>query len=108
VIQDRSVRLALALPIGSPREIIAAIQIVIFLLRRVGKTELDLLDRPADPSMSRQSGGPDPVLLAAVNTGISDQDARARVRLEQVVRARIERDYTRQGIVPVTYDLQLL
>jgi hypothetical protein len=102
-----SLRLALALPVGSTRSIIAATQVVIYLLRHLGKTELDLSDRAPQvpPTGTRSEVGM--TLFAAVVIE-RPPDGEARARLEQAVCERIERYYARQGISPVYYDLQAL
>jgi hypothetical protein len=106
--QDKANRAALILPVDSPPEIVAATQIVIFLVRGIGRTEMDLLEE----SELRASGGPRATGRFALLVGVTP---RARVReslsssaLEQVIRARVEREYARQGITPVEYDLQIL
>jgi len=100
-------RLALALPVGSARSIIAATQVVIYLLRHLGKTELDLSDRAPQvrPAGTRSEVG---ITLFAAVVIARPPDDEARARLEQQVRERIERYYARQGISPVYYDLQAL
>ena len=100
-------RFALALPVGSPRSIVAATQVVIFLVREVGKTELDLSDRGPrlPPATTRSVVGT--VLFAAVLAEWVLDDA-ASAHLEAEIRQRIERYYARQGIAPVYYDLQRL
>jgi hypothetical protein len=103
-----SIRFALALPIGSPRAIIAANQVVIYFVRDIGKTELDLTHRgprPAQRSMRSRVGM---VLFAAVTAERPPDDADDAARLEHRTRERVERYYARQGIVPVYYDLQVL
>jgi len=101
-------RLALALPVGSTRSIIAATQVVIYLVRYVGKTELDLSSRAPQvrPDGTRSEVGV--TLFAAVVVEQPPEDDEARVRLEGQVRERIERYYARQGITPVYYDLEAL
>lgn len=103
-----SLRFALALPVGSVRAIVAATQVVIFLVRDLGKTELDLSERGAElPSAGRRPRA-GAILLAAVVVERPPEDALPRTDLERQVRERIERAYARQGITPVHYDLQVV
>jgi hypothetical protein len=103
-----SLRLALALPVGSTRSIVAATQVVIYLVRYLGKTELDLSDRAPEvpPAGARSEVGI--ALFVAVVAERPPEADEARAGLERQVRERIERYYARQGIAPVYYDLQVL
>jgi hypothetical protein len=47
-------------------------------------------------------------LLVAANVGLAPGDIAARDRLERAVRLQVERQYARQGITNVAYDLQIL
>lgn len=101
-------RLALALPVGSPRHVLAATRVVIFLLRYLGRTQLDLVR--GDQGLA--GGGPqarrsDVLLVSAVIPRLHGDDA-ARVRLERLLRARIEHEYGQVGLRPIAYDLQFL
>src|SRR5687768_566452 len=96
------------LPVGSTRRLVAATQVVIFLVRVLGKTELDLLRRPLfspGPAMPPELAG---ILFVATTVNLRVGDPAARDRLERLVRAWVEREYARQGIAPVEYDLQLV
>jgi hypothetical protein len=86
----------------------AAARIVILLLRSFGGAELQLLPVPPRPTARRVPGGPGMILLVACNVETPALDAAAKDRLERVVRAQVERQYAREGIVPVAYDLQIL
>ena len=101
-------RVALALPVGSTRRIVAATQVVVYLVEHVGKTELDLLRLAPEPAGSAESGERRAILFVAVAVRRAPLDATATARLERDLRARIERAYARQGITPVEYDLQML
>jgi len=101
-------RLALALPIQSSRSIVAVLGIVIFLLRTVGKTELNLLEDATTAGMPRQAGDLDAVLFVAADVNLGSDDAARRAAFERVLRARVEREYSRHGIPDARYDLQLL
>lgn len=103
-----SLRFALALPVGSVRSIIAATQIVIFLVRHVGKMELDLSDRGSRPAPPEARPDVSTVLFAAVIVERPPEDADEAARLERQIRQRVERYYARHGITPVYYDLQVL
>src|SRR5262249_31407547 len=102
-----TMRLALALPVGSTRSIIAGTQAVIYLLRHLGKTQLDLSDRapPVPPAGTRSAVRITLFAAVVIEQSLDDE---TRARLEQQVRERIERYYARQGISPVYYDLQAL
>jgi len=106
--EDRANRVALILPVNSPAEIVAATQITMFLVRGIGRTEIDLLEASTTPaSIGVQAAGRFSLLVGAT--------PRARVRenlpspaLERIVRARVEREYARLGVASVEYDLQML
>lgn len=106
--QAGSLRLSLILPVGSPQALLAAAQVVFFLLRYVGRTELDLVRPPPRPAETTRSIVPGGVLFAAATTSLSPDGAPARDRFERIVRGQIERQYARQGIAPVAYELELL
>jgi hypothetical protein len=101
-------RVALALPVGSTRRIVAATQVVVHLVEHVGKVELDLLRLAPEPGVSAGSGERRAILFVAVAVRRAPLDANANARLERDLRARLERAYARQGIAPVEYDLQML
>jgi hypothetical protein len=101
-------RISLILPVGSPGQVIAATRIVIFLLRAVGRTELDLLEFRTAPRAQDTAVGVGGVLFASAAVSLRPGDAAARSRLERMVRHRVVREYARQGISPVEYDLELL
>jgi len=101
-------RIALALPVGSTRRIVAATQVVVYLVEHVGKSELDLLRLAPDPTSGPEPGERRAILFVSVAVRWAPLDATASARLERDLRTRIERAYTRQGITPVEYDLQML
>jgi hypothetical protein len=103
-----SLRFALALPVGSLRAIIAATQVVIYVVRDVGKTELDLSQRGPLPAQRIVRSRVAMVLFAAVIIERPAGDADEAARLERQIRERVERYYARQGISPIYYDLQAL
>ena len=108
VIPPDRARLALALPVRSSPGMAAAARIVIFLLRTIGSAQLHLLPVPPQPTERRLPGGPGMILLVACNVEMPALDTAAKDRLERVVRAQVERQYAREGIMPVAYDLQIL
>lgn len=101
-------RLALALPIQSWHGVIAVLSIVIFVLRTVGRAELNLLEDAASARTPRRTRGFDAVLFVAADIPIAPDDLTARAAFERMVRARVERAYRRHGMRDVRYDLQLL
>ncbi len=101
-------RLSLAVPINSSSTIVAATQIVLFLLRTIGRIELDFLQREQRPSARPLPYRLTGILLVAANMAIEPGDAEALVRLERTIRAQVERQYARHGIPGVDYDLQVL
>jgi hypothetical protein len=102
------VRLALALPLQSPRSIIAVLHLVIFLLRTVGKTELNLLEDETAARRPRRPGEISAVLFVGADIALAPDDSAGRAAFEHTLRARVEREYLRQGMRDVRYDLQLL
>ncbi len=78
-----------------------------FLIRRIGRTELDIEPAEGPPYGHAQDPGR-VVLLASATLRSRVRNAVSRGALERIVRARVEREYARQGIVPVEYDLQVL
>jgi hypothetical protein len=103
-----TLRVALALPVASVRSIIAATQLAIFLVRDLGRIELDLSERGARPAPPEARPDASTILFAAVTIERPSGDAGETARLERQIRERVERYYARQGIVPVYYDLQVL
>jgi hypothetical protein len=101
-------RPALALPVRSWRGVIAVFSIVIFVLRTVGKAELNLLEDATTTRVPRRAGDFDAVLFVAADVPIAPDDVAARAAFERLVRTRVERAYRRQGMRDVRYDLQLL
>jgi hypothetical protein len=101
------VRVALALPVSSTAHVRAATQIVAFLVQVVGKTEIDLL-RQSD--MARPAGRPGEgdFLLVAANRELSVDNGPSARPLGAIRSGWVEREYARQGIAPVGYDLQML
>jgi hypothetical protein len=78
------------------------------MLVRVGPSQLDLIWLSEDEEQKPSASGERPNTLLV---SVVPRDT-ARVldpeRLARAVRARVEREYARQGISPVEYDLQLL
>ena len=105
---ERNIRLSLVLPVGSSQAIRAATQVVLYLLRYVGRTELDMLRATPNPRSRRDQAAPGSILFVTTTTGVSLGDDVARGHLERIVRGYIERRYTRHGIMPVAYVLELL
>jgi hypothetical protein len=101
-------RVSLVLPIASRRAILAAIQVVLHLLRTM-RVELDLLRTPetGDAPPSPQPGAPGAILFV---TAVLELDAGGREALPsaQALRSFIERSYARQGIPDVEYELEIL
>src|SRR3954452_24895312 len=108
VIEANRARLALALPVRSSRGMAAAARIVIFLLRTIGSAELQLLPVPSAPTVRHLPSSAAMILLIACTVELSATDAAVKDRLERVVRTQIERNYAREGISSVAYDLQIL
>ncbi len=100
--EPASIRLALVLPVGTVRSMVAATRIVLFFLRTVTRAELSLL---LDESTSRPR---EAMLFVAANVRLAPDDRTGRARLERLVRSVVERHYARQGIRDVEYDLQIL
>jgi hypothetical protein len=101
-------RVALALPVGSTRRIVAAAQVVVYLVEHVGKTELDLFRLAPDSAAAPEPGERRAILFVAVAVRRAPLDPTASARFERDLRTRVERAYARQGITPVEYDLQML
>ncbi len=101
------VRLSLVLPVGNLRELLAASQVVLFILVEA-RVELDLLRGRGAPPQALTPGRPGAILFVAAHLGWAASDADLTARYERGLRARIERYYARQGIGAVPYDLQLL
>jgi hypothetical protein len=86
----------------------AATQVVMFLLRKGWRVELVLLQHRFGEE-SRRDPPSDPILVLLVAATVAmPADPNARLEFERELRAAIERRYTRQGVTPVYYDLQLL
>jgi hypothetical protein len=91
----------------SPRGIIAVLHLVIYLLRTVGKTELNLLEDETAAQRPRRPGELGAILFVAANLDLAPDDLEGRAAYERMLRARVEREYARQGMRDVKYDLQL-
>ena len=103
-----TVRLSLALPVYSRPSILAAMQVVIFMVRAMGRIEVDLLRYEPPGQTAPEAYALQGIVLAATNVPVAPNDPTGRSRLEQRVRARVERQYARHGIPNVDYDLQML
>jgi hypothetical protein len=104
-----SPRLSLILPIGSRGALLAASQVVLWVLRLM-RVELDLLrapDAPGAPSRSTP-GLPGTILFVAANPPWTVAESTISSEFEQALRAGIERDYARRGLSPVAYVLEIL
>jgi hypothetical protein len=98
------VRVALALPMRSAPEMAAATRIVVSLLQSTRGVELRLISRGPSALVRRLPAA----LLVASDVTLSPGDNAARARLERTVRIQIERQYARQGVLDVDYDLEIL
>jgi hypothetical protein len=98
------VRVAIGLPIRSSREVAAATRVIVFLLQTTRRVELSLVSDSPSRLLRRLPA----VLLVAANVDLPPGDLVARERLERTVRIQIERQYTRQGVVDVAYDLEIV
>jgi hypothetical protein len=101
-------RVALVLPVDSSRSTIAATRIVILLLRRADRVELNLMRTASDELASDRILPQRPVLLVGTDVDLPEGDLQARMAFEAGLRAQIARAYARQGIEPVVYDLQMI
>ncbi len=101
-------RIALILPVRSSRGAIAATGIVIGLLRSYGRVELRLTPAPTSPLGASRRAEFRQVLFVAVDLAQSSSDVAARQELEHTIRTQVERQYARQGITAVDYNLQIL
>jgi hypothetical protein len=108
VIDHLSVRIALALPLISRATMLAAMQLVIYLMRRLGRIELDLLERPPFLRAPADTRKLNATLLLSATAYLARDTEEARQELELDLRAEIERRYARGGLTSVRYDLQLL
>jgi len=99
----------LILPTGSGAALLAASQVVLWVLHLV-RVELDLLRGPAVPGAPSRStpGLPGTILFVAANLPWSLADTAMLLQFEQDLRARIERLYARRGLSPVAYQLEIL
>ncbi|HZS02714.1 MAG TPA: hypothetical protein VFE37_28640 [Chloroflexota bacterium] len=75
-----------------------------FLLESTRSIELRLVPRGQQPPARRLPAA----LLLAADVALPPGDLAARDRLERTVRLQIERQYARQGVPDVEYDLQVL
>ena len=103
-----TVRLALALPVQASPDVLAATQVVIFLLQTVGRLELDLYRFPPHLLPHRDTRGRGGILFVSGNVSLRSANALARTRLERLIRAQVERQYARYGTRPVDYDLEIV
>ena len=100
----RELRVSLALPLDSPQRIRAAIDIIAFLLRSM-RVELELLNRGY--AAAERTSVP-PIILVAGNLPVMHFDTQTAPRAERALGVRIERIYARHGVVPASFDLQIL
>ena len=102
-------RVSLILPVGSSRAGIAAIRVVLYLLRTV-RVELDLLRGPAaeEAALPSQAGSPGAVLFVRAISEAPDGSPISEPDFERGLRSHIERSYRRLGIGPVEYELEIL
>jgi hypothetical protein len=98
---DAQTRVALALPVRSAGTIRAATQLIIYLLRSLGRIEMDLLERPTAADRPDRSRDVPTVLLIGAQVRLSTADPTARDEFERNLRAEIERRYARHRITPV-------
>ena len=98
------VRVALALPLRSALEMAAATRVVVSLLQSTRGVELRLVSHGPTALVRRLPA----TLLVASDVTLSPGDNAARARLERTVRIQVERQYARQGVLDVDYDLELL
>jgi hypothetical protein len=98
----------LAVPIYSSSTIVAATQIVLFMLRAIGRVELDFIQRHQQHMAHDEPYRLVGTLLVAANVVVGVGAAAEIARLERMVRAQVERYYARHGIPSVDYDLQIL
>lgn len=106
--QAGGLRLSLILPVSSPRAYLRprrSCSSYCGTWAALNSTSYAHPPRPAETPRPIVPGG---VLFAATTTSLSPDNAPARDRLERIVRGYIERQYTRQGIMPVAYELELL
>ena len=103
-----SVRVALVLPVDSPDAASAATRIVLFLLRITRSTELALLSDDRFVPAARRALERFGLLFVAANVDLSVDNPAARGQLERLVRWQVERQYARQRIPAVAYDLQIV
>ena len=101
------VHVALVLPVTSAREAMAAIQVVMHVLRQ-GRVELDLVREPRQGQDAPTTGFASTTLFISADVPLEDAGPETRDAFERDLRDTIERRYARQGIQPVAYDLQLL
>jgi hypothetical protein len=101
-------RLSLAVPINSSSTIVAATQIVLFLLRVIGRLELDFIQPEQQPSALLQPYKLIGTLLIAANVALPPGNAAEVARLERMIRSQVERQYARHGLPNVDYDLQIV
>ncbi len=92
----------------SSPSIVAATQIVLVMLRTIGRVELDFVQREQRAATQFQPYRLAGTLLVAANAAVAPGDAEAVARLERMIRTLVERQYARQGIPDVEYDLQML
>jgi hypothetical protein len=105
---ETSVRFALALPVASRSSIAAATGVAINFVRRYGRIELDLIESPPDLRQPVAGAGVLATVLLSVNVWLRPSTAETRGEVERRLRQQVERQYARQGISSVLYDLQIL
>jgi hypothetical protein len=101
-------RLALALRLGSARRIVAAMQVVLHLVRNVERIEMSLWEPTPPPAGSPRLPGPDATLFIGATLRLAPDDTETRNQFEHELREVIEQSYAAQRIPPVEYDLQIL
>ncbi len=69
---------------------------------------MDLLVLPVTPAAAERRRTERAALLIGATVRARVREGISRAVLERIVRARVEREYARQGITPVEYDLQVL
>ncbi len=102
-------RVSIILPIGSSRGNVAAILVVLYLLRTM-RVELDLLRGPApeDADVSLPLGSAGAVLFVSAIAAATAGEPFDRTGFEPALRAHIERSYRRMGVPLIQYGLEIV